>query len=184
MSRTRAITLIEMLCCFAIIAIVMGISYPVFKSAVFSAKISSAQQNLRQHFIAISLYQSDQGESSHEGMPCEMGLPCLAVPDSLDYAARNMPAKSKWSPCGIVKDDGIPTVWWLYYRPFDESTWLGSLRHVGVGTRLMYDINCDFQGTDANDNYAKHRAYAVTLAGNIITKINVGSPSSDKFWGE
>ncbi len=184
MNKRRAITMIELLVCLAIIAIVAGISYPVFVTARFSAKIASAQQNLRQHFFAISLYQADQDAIVHIGSPSSMGLPSIAVPSSLNYAARNMPAGSKWSPCGSPNIDKIPTEWWLIYRPFDEETWQSSLEKLDYGVRLMYDTNCDYPTSKIGDSADKHRAFAVTLNGNIVTKVAIGNPTKPGFWGE
>lgn len=183
MKRNLGVTLIEMLICISILLLVAAISYPAFLSAKMSAKISSSKSLLYQHFLAISLYQSDLGGSDF-GMPSDMGLPCFDAQGSLDYAVRSLPPSAKHSPCGTPRSDGIPTIWWLIYRPFDEKNWLASLQKAGGNIRLVYDIDCDFPGISSSDEYVKHRAFAVSLNGTILSKVNVGNPTSATFWGE
>ncbi|MBI1331699.1 MAG: prepilin-type N-terminal cleavage/methylation domain-containing protein [Armatimonadetes bacterium] len=180
----KGMTLVELLVCLSIVSVISAISYPVFKSAMISSKVSAAGQNLHQHYIAISLYQADQDASVTEGMPCQMGLPCLSATNSLDFAVRSLPPSSKNSPCGERIHDGVPTVWWLTYRPYDEDTWLKGLQNLGQNIPLVYDTNCDFPGTETNDIYAMHRGLAVSLGGSLLTKINTGNPNTPRFWGE
>ncbi len=183
MRLKRAITFVEILCCIVIMLIVAAISYPVFSSAKESAKITSAKQNLHQLFLAVALYRNDE-DGAEFGLPAQMGLPSVDNVDSLNIATKSVPISSRWSPCGLLPGDTTNVIWYVNYRPFDEATWLDALKIVGNQTRMFYDNQCDFKGVDPNDNLDRHRSLAVTLDGNLLTKISTGSPDRPKFWGE
>jgi prepilin-type N-terminal cleavage/methylation domain-containing protein len=60
--KTRAFTIVEILCVIAIIACLAALSFPAFARARLSASDVVCTSNLRQLYIAIELYRQD-----HEG---------------------------------------------------------------------------------------------------------------------
>ena len=77
--RRRAFSLIEILICIAIIALVAAIAFPVFARAKQSAKETKTRSNLRQLGVLVNLYREDYGGGSPIGTPDVMALPPGAV---------------------------------------------------------------------------------------------------------
>jgi prepilin-type N-terminal cleavage/methylation domain-containing protein len=73
--KRRAFSLIEVLICIAIIAIVAAIAFPVFARAKQSAKESKTISNLHQLGVLVSLYREDYGGGANTGSPADMALP-------------------------------------------------------------------------------------------------------------
>lgn len=71
MTRTRALTLLEILVVVAIIALIASLAYPAYVSAKESAKRSRSMSNMRQLSLALNLYcENEPGEG-----PNRLGLP-------------------------------------------------------------------------------------------------------------
>jgi prepilin-type N-terminal cleavage/methylation domain-containing protein len=183
-SKNRAFTVMEFVVSMLIVAIVAGITYPLIVRAKESAAISSSSSKLKQLYLAVLLYQGDYGSQAEAGSPAQMGLPSLAAEHSLEVATKTLWRQVRRSSCADKSLDGMIAEWNIYYRPFDESTWELALAKKGQGVRLFYDVNCDYSNAVYGDEYAYHRAIAVTLGGALVTQIGRGSPTAVKFWYE
>ncbi len=73
--KRRGFTLIEVLICIAIIAVVAAITFPVIAKSKESAKKATTISNLRQYGVIINLYREDYGGGAPTGTPDEMALP-------------------------------------------------------------------------------------------------------------
>lgn len=97
--RERGFTLVEILVCVAIIAVLAALMFPVFSRAKNSAKETDAATNLRQIYMAIELYRSDNPDSIPFGTRDEMHLPLVYLTDDWE-GIPGAPLSSWFSPCG------------------------------------------------------------------------------------
>jgi len=75
MRNQRGFTVVEMLVVVAILAILAGLTFPVMREAMRSAKVTQTSSNLRQQHLALKLYQADWGGDGIYGTYWEMGYP-------------------------------------------------------------------------------------------------------------
>lgn len=71
----RGFSLVEVLVSLSIIAVLLALLQPVFRSAKRSAIHTEMVNLLRQEHLAISLYRADWGSVELHGTPEELGLP-------------------------------------------------------------------------------------------------------------
>lgn len=85
MTRTRALTLLEILVVVAIIALIASLAYPAFVSAKESAKRSRSMSNMRQLSLALNLYcENEPGEGPNRlGLPHQPNVWYRTLPDEL-----------------------------------------------------------------------------------------------------
>lgn len=82
----RGFSLVEVLVSLSIIAVLLALLQPVFRSAKRSAIYTEMVSLLRQQHLAISLYRADWGSQEIYGTPIELGLPPTVAPLVPDYA--------------------------------------------------------------------------------------------------
>lgn len=118
MTRTRALTLLEILVVVAIIALIASLAYPAFVSAKESAKRSRSMSNMRQLSLALNLYcENEPGEGPNRlGLPHQPLVWFHTLPDELrepggDYDGDNgqIMVSSGYKPLiPWWNDDGTP----------------------------------------------------------------------------
>jgi type II secretory pathway pseudopilin PulG len=121
LSRRRSlagITIIEVLTCIAIIAILAALSFSVFRGSVGRSKVAVSTENLRQIHLAQTMYMSDHGDLPlmniyHPDLKPYFGgtvpVPPLAPPreqwrDMLDWAYRIHGTKSSLAVDELTKE--------------------------------------------------------------------------------
>jgi prepilin-type N-terminal cleavage/methylation domain-containing protein len=167
-----AFTVLEVLICMSIIAIVAAITFPVVSRAKEQALISSATQNLRQVHLATMLYRNEY-EGSEHGSAEQMGLPSAAAYQGLYDLFESTPNKGR-SPCSPNAALSGPNdaIYNLFYHPIDEMTWRADHAKHGEQTWLFKDLHCDFRDSYLHNPYALHRVIFVSLGGSA--KVLVG----------
>ncbi|MEI7984927.1 MAG: prepilin-type N-terminal cleavage/methylation domain-containing protein [Armatimonadota bacterium] len=187
--KVRAFTMVELLVVIAIIAITAGIAFPVFASVKKSAKVSTTLQNLKSLQMAAVIYQTDNS-GNLSGTPEEMGLPLWdgtvhPFPQTNNYL-QPWYAEMK-SPFGSSKERDYNT--FAIPSELDRLpvTWAQCTKSRGDACILYFDA---FEpGKDSRTgwwistvDHARKRMHGITLAGNIVTRENEGSPYSQVWW--
>jgi prepilin-type N-terminal cleavage/methylation domain-containing protein len=178
MRQRTGFTLIELMVCLGIIAVVAGILYPVISHAKQSAKISSSLLGLKRRHQSLMIYQADQ-DAAPTGTPAQMGLPCLEAENSLKIALKEINFDFK-SSCQLdpvwMGYPGLPSRWvyYLRYAAYDTRQWVLHHEHFGGAVPLIVDTQCDFPPFNRSSDEL-HRGLCVTLDGNAYVKVNIGS---------
>ena len=172
--KKLAFTLLELMSCVVILAVLASLVYPVIGSAKMSAKVAVARQSLRNLHLAITLYRGDY-EGVEYGDPASMGLPCPdgqgRNPALLEILNKTVGSNlDRQSPCGRHPQPMNYTV--LAYMPAlvpDWSQWINKLESRMI---LFSDPNCNTWDVDINDQYAKKRGVGVALDGHVVAMFN------------
>lgn len=190
----KAFTLVEILVVMAIIAIVAGISYPVFSGVIRASKVSSSTSFLHQLHISMSLYRSEHDGDGRYGGLAEMGFPPVYDPNSgkpdLEGFIQALPEQKleHRSPCGLnrtwVAEGDL--LFQYVFRPFDADD--DAARSVAANLYkenwiLFYDLNCDFPGTPIGRPDFTHFGVGVNLGGSAVRHSKLGAIFfSDNWW--
>jgi prepilin-type N-terminal cleavage/methylation domain-containing protein len=188
----KGFTLIEMLTCLAIVAVVAAITFPAFSAAKRSAQITSEISNLRQLYVATALYRTTYDGDGIYGDPSSMGLPCCTGGPEDPFTLFEKSHKNLvLSPCGTNPSWFPPTPWQtrplmdLIYRPCDASTYAKYAAKYRSNSLLYYDINCDFPGVPYDNPHFVHRGLAVLVEGQLINKTQKGRfMDNDGWWSQ
>lgn len=78
MKRRLGITLVEVLMVISIVVILAAILLPVARGVKVQAKVTSSQSQLRQIFVAATLYQQDWSTGVSIGNASQLGLPTFS----------------------------------------------------------------------------------------------------------
>ncbi len=174
MKRTQGVTLIELITCIAIIAIVAAITFPVVVRAKEGALRSKSISNMRQVHLALELY-SQEYSGSPTGSMESMGLPPWPSVEFLGASVREMypplrPSKS-WDsysynpmPSGVDKR---------------SPTWTEYTQEVGPNAVMICDPFFNPARTDDYDMFWKDPnvrkfVMGVTVSGSLIKRTRTG----------
>jgi len=166
----RGFTLIELIVCIALILILVAILFPVFNRAKGRAKAIVCTSNLRQVYVAIKLYQQDNGEYPPNSFNWDGFKPyyplILECPVSAeqypeyDYiaiwsAVGDKRSDEAWEKCKEIRGGSLPLA--VDDKHIDPQTgyaeFLVLLREDGsVDTRIVgkdpySNLACDTRGT-------------------------------------
>lgn len=175
MARLKgALTLVEVITCVAIIALVAAIAYPLIVRAKRAASETACVSNLGQIYATISMYRSDY-DGADQGTPSEMGLPPLRALAPLIHVSchgRNYIDCS--SPNGYmiawpVSDIGN-------HRAEDDQVWVDYVEKYGSAAILEYDAgHCD---TCPGSPFTLNRGIGLTLGGSVIVRVRRLNPTA------
>lgn len=183
MNRLRhAFTLVELIVCVAIIAIVMAIATPVFVRAKKSAQIQASMSNLHQMFIAGKLYQMDWDGDGRYGDLDVMGLPSVIWPQ---FRLSDLGGKPAKSPCGL--DPGWMgteiVVHHYIYRPGEGGPKFAQYATMWKENMLFFsDLNCDDHSIPVYSREFAHRGLGVLLSGRLVNLYKKGQMTGDDYW--
>ncbi len=183
MKRQSGFTLLEMIYCITIIAILAAILYPAFRSAKHSAQIQASLSNLHHMHVALMLYQGNQGNPGHYGSLASMGLPS----DAIQATAAVIPSGLEKSPCGNIPEwshsDVAPQVQYEYFivtsagaKPEQD------LVKYQENTVMFTDMNCADRGVNLMSSYFKHRGLGVQLSGALLNLNRSGPYHLQSWW--
>lgn len=176
--KVRAFTLIEVLICIAIIAVVAAIMFPVIAKSKESAKKATTISNLRQYGVLINLYRDDNGGGALTGTPDEMALPY----GDAYYAIRLKEGKDlKVTQRGPV----FPYFDYLYYVPSPGgnfwSDWKDYSEGVGGQVILMADFTFNSKTTMEMNAYPK-TGYGLFIDGSVKSRSRPELPLFTDWW--
>ncbi len=178
--RNSAFTLVEILVCLAIMAIVAGLLTPVFVRAVDSAKVQSSLNKLHQGHLALMLYQSDNGGMLSYGTAADMNLPDF---EQFVRTRANLPAEVLRSSCR--RDPQISQsskAFDFRYNPDDTVEAASEAKRFQENYMLLVDEMCDDPGNPPRDYYIAHRMLGVTLGGQLLNIRKPGNYHKPDWW--
>lgn len=192
--KLRGFTLLEALTVLAITAILMAILIPVLSAAKRSAVITDSVQRVRQLYLDLQLYRSDNnGNDSSFDSYYGLALPPRAWARDQLLTTKE---RTYRSPCGenrsAFQSSGfsvflghIDPVYALadpVLGPTQAKEFRGYLTAYRESAPLLIDINCNDVGARLDDPYAKKRGIAVLFSGQIINKLDQGFASRLKWY--
>lgn len=185
MNRYHGWTLIELLVCLSIIAIIFAIVTPVLHSARDTARVSSAVSYMHQIGKAITIYRADWDTNSYQDM-YQAGLPphSYRLKTSLGLSSKILVSPCGYRP-GIGWDnaDNLAEYVWAYdiYRsgPLDADKILQKYQESAL---IVMDPRCNPSGTDWNNPYAEKRAIGLLLNGQVINRRKAGLADHQVWW--
>ena len=119
MRGEKGITLVEIMVCVGIVAIVAAIALPAFSAAKLGSKKSASKESLRQSWMALMIYRTDHGGGTDSGTASEMALPMFDVGyefSAAPYSGPNGGRQLYWSPQTDTTDIRITGEWVRYTR--------------------------------------------------------------------
>jgi prepilin-type N-terminal cleavage/methylation domain-containing protein len=165
--RQAGFSLTELMIVVVILAILAAMLYPVFVVTKQKAKETSSAQNLRNLFLATTLYRQDQESNLEYGSPAEMGLPL--GPGYIELYQKVVGKNSRaQSPCGRhprLNEGPIPLAT-IYYYPLNASFKVNS-RRLEDQTPLWGDPNCNMPSVAIRQAKSDKILIAVTLGGQV-----------------
>ncbi|HRF60427.1 MAG TPA: type II secretion system protein [Fimbriimonadaceae bacterium] len=178
MRRRRGITLLEILTVAGVLAILAAILTPVFARARESAHRTTCAQNLKNYHLAIALYRQDEGRDGVYGTWPEMGLPHV-------HTISAMKLGLQCHGVNIIRCSGPSLGYTFQYGvkvqpPATDLEWKKYVLDFKDRAMLVVDQNhalsCPVTPLSLN------RGIGITLAGNVITRIRRGDPTSKPWW--
>ncbi len=186
-TQNRAFSLIEIIVCLAIIAIVCAITFPIATAAKQSAKKTTVKNALHQLYLSLALYRQDYDGTELQGSASELGLP------NVDQFYFYRQEKHLTYPTYVVRFESGP----IYY-PMDKSSCFVATtapfclrkldRWLDYNKRAQGDsvIIGDFQFTEPCTDYMSptcvQSGIGVNLVGSLVSKKNTGSVSEGYWW--
>ena len=179
----RAFSLVELLLCIALMAIVAGILTPVLGRAKHAAYVESSVSNLHQMSIALLLYQSSYGGGGNYGNLSAMNLP----PGEVVLRTRlGLPLKVWQSPCGQNPAwEEKPVV--IQYEYFPETGLDDFSENAPVyqeNLTMFTDMNCAEHGEPLYSNFVPHKGLGVLLSGTLLDLTKAGDSRRQSWWSD
>jgi prepilin-type N-terminal cleavage/methylation domain-containing protein len=180
MIRRAGFSLLEVIYCIAIIAIVAAILMPVFRSAKHSAQVTSSISNLHQMHTALLLYQTAQGSSAQYGSLAEMGLPS----GDQAYESLHLPASLWLSPCGLNPSwaPGPVRVQYEYFAQTSFTHWDEAIKEYQDNVVMFSDMNCAEHGEPLRSSFIIHQGLGVRLSGALLNLRKPGNYGQQSWW--
>lgn len=178
----RAFSLIEVLVVVSIVSVLGALLLPVTLSAVREARATSSLSNLRQNYVALALYRSEQDGDTKYGVPAEMGLPQFEHLRVLYLDPRGA-IRPEWrSPCGTHPDYGAAVGYFYLLPAYKEVELAQRALRYRENLLLLSDVNCNDRGVAL---YAPERSklgLGALLSGTLVRHRKPGLPTEDQDW--
>lgn len=177
--RLVAFSLVEVLTCVAILAVVAALSFPVFSIAKRRSQMTVSRSDLRQIWMALEMYRSDQGGGGESGAEAAQGLPPVDVYSKMvkDLGLKP-PLAGRW-----------PAVGWYYYLLPDPVAddalhimWGKHLERCGAGAVIAQDLNFSEVGPTDSSPYLSKIGIGVSLSGKVLLQEAPGVPILPGWW--
>jgi prepilin-type N-terminal cleavage/methylation domain-containing protein len=181
--KHRGITLVEVICATAIVAILAAISMPIISSAVGRARESTCGSKLQQLHAAILLYRTDCGADGIYGAGDKMGLP-RRFGNLLRAGYLTRPALECSGNPAIL--GGNKAVFMKMFSPPNEDyghpKWADYAELFREDSILVIDPNHRNENKPMFTQYVTHHLLGVYLDGHIRTKTGKGFWGSRTWW--
>ncbi len=181
MKRSAGFSMVEVIYCIAIIAIVAAILIPVFRSAKHSAQVTASISNLHQMHVALNLYQSAQSSAAVSGSLAEMGLPS----GSNAYDSLHIPPELWQSPCGLNTSwtpGPIVKIQYEYFAQTSFTPWDEAIKSYQENAVMFVDMNCAEHGEPLRSAFILHRGLGVRLSGALLNLHKPGNYGQQEWW--
>jgi prepilin-type N-terminal cleavage/methylation domain-containing protein len=185
--KKHGFSLLEIIACVAIIAIVAAILTPVFRATKHSAQITSSLSNLHQIYIALAMYQGANGGGGNYSSLAGMGLP---EPEQLFSSTKalplNLPLDVWRSPCGQnpAWTSVLTSVQYVYFPGQDLDNYEKIAPLYQDNMAAFIDMNCAEHGEPLYSDYIPHRGLGVLLSGALVNRIKPGDSRYQKWWSD
>lgn len=159
--RKRAFSIVEILVCVAIIAVMAAVTYPVAVAAKKRSRDVTCASNLRSLWLATALYREDYSPHSEAGNLYEMGMPSYSTVWQIQVAKNlQCPLRpSKPARMGnYVYNTGDPEY------PQVSNDWIAAVEKHGPSTVIFADFLHGDQDTLTIPTYP-HLGLGVDLGG-------------------
>lgn len=177
MNRRRAFTLVEVLMVMAIVAVLSAIAWSVIQPVKDRAQMSVCASNLRNMYLALSLYR-EQYDGASQGTAAQMGFPGL------------------WEAANIVKPlpqcSAAPSVvfskkypyWIMSHDAHTMFTWQAYVERYGESAYVISDLNHNPKDQPLMSDFGSYRVTAINLMGSLKTSVAAGGWESlgSDFW--
>lgn len=173
--RQKGFTLLEVLVCIGIIAVVAAISFPVIKRAKEVAMLTTTKSNLHQMWLALQIYR-DQWGKTDSGSHYEVGMPLsLTIPDYIPKLSPPMPRYDAWKGYLWLMTDPTSA------EPKIVKSWEDYSRKCGVNVAVIADYN--FNDTEPFASpFLDYRGIGIRLSGQISDLRRKGLPVELWWW--
>ncbi len=166
-------TIIELLSCLVIIAVLSAMLYPTFSSAMLEAKATSSKLNVRNQWVHLKLYQSDNGDEvgSFESWEKENYPDAGTLLSNLGFLPKE---RNRQSPCGVLPNWFLSgdAVEYMHQHISDDSKngydgWSNAadLKAFKAKAIMVADIQCNKSVADPKKQYWKKRSIGVDESG-------------------
>lgn len=177
--KTRAFTLVEILVAISIIILLSSILTPVLKSTVASAKETQTASNLRQHHLALKMYQIDWNGDGNFGSSEAMAYPLVPYYWYESWPiVLNIPDGLTTSPCGLHPSQGQLMIHY-HFRMLvtaDEG-------HAFKDNLLTFaDVNCNPSNISYQNTIEQRRGIGILLGGQIVNHRKYGNMWRFDWW--
>lgn len=180
MIRCRALTLVQALVVFAILALLSAMTYPLIRSQVDKAKERTCMSNLKQLYGAIMLYREAQDGSVPYGRQEAMGLP----PTLMQLQTAGL-ANLRELRCALPRRNYSMGAYVIMYpaRGADGilPPWIEYVMKYKDDSILIADMNHD-PAVHAIAMYQTHYGIGLYLGGHVRVVQGLGSPTDRTWW--
>lgn len=176
----QGFTIIEVLICCTIIALIAALSMPAIASAKLAVLKTTTKSNLRQVNLALMLYREDS-QPPDRGNLYELGLPPHAE------FSRIM------AGLGLKPPRKAPFPGWDFYYilipdPNSASTqvqtmWRNYNEGCGAGSTYLADLTWSEVSIEDPSPYVTKHAIGITLDGSLVDRRRFGYPFMPIWWG-
>jgi len=187
--KHRAFTVVEILTVIAIIAVLAGISFPVFQSSKRAGQVTAATVNLRQMNLALILYMDQNGLSVSGDLlpPTDDVYPDnghILKPPGLQNNILNLPTASFLSPCGELDYRAVEglSVGYIRNNELSESRMRQWQQLFQSNLVTFMDMNCNDSSVNLHNQFEPKFGLGVLFAGNAVRKRSAGTWSEPGFW--
>lgn len=179
-THQKGISLLEVLVCMAIMAVLAALLTPAFIRVKRNAQMTSSMSNLRQIFGAVKLYQADYGGDGVYGSAGDMGLPDMVV---VGNTRLGLPREAWLSPCGpnpqvTPRDARFHYNYSVSHSPEFEQRALRFKENLV----LAADMNCNDADIALYSEYVSKRALILLLSGRVVNRFAPGDIRRLEWW--
>ncbi len=180
MRKRAGFSLLEVIGCILIIAIIAAILMPVFRSARHSAQVTASTSNLHQMYTAMCLYQTAQGSSAQYGSLAEMGLPS----GDQAYESLHIPPEVWISPCGLNPSwaPGPVKTQYEYFAQTSFTKWDEAIKKYQDNAVVFVDMNCADHNEPLRSDFFSHQGLGVRLSGALLNLRQTGNYGQQAWW--
>jgi prepilin-type N-terminal cleavage/methylation domain-containing protein len=181
-SRITGFTLGEVLVVIAIIVILAALVSLLGPRAIASAKQAHSHGNLKQHHLALKLYQSEWGGDGVYGLPEEMGYP-LDTPEMFAHVWPNVlkvPEQAWQTKCCCHPDLGKAVIQYQFKMPTSRSEALEFEDNLVT----FVDLHCNDYSAKIRNTLEPRRGLGVLLSGTLVNRYKEGNMDKFSWWAE
>lgn len=177
--KGKALTITEILCALAVVAVLTVVLVPVLAKAKGGQNVSQAKENLKGFWRGLMLYQEQYDHALEYGPTSHMGLPNYGrqwedfVGQYTGDFSLSWEGKRDFLPCGMPEylDLHFPGIW---YFPGAKDEWIREVMSRRENTVVIVDITCNPKETLMMNPTTSKRVIGITLEGAIRDRTRTG----------